>query len=168
MNVFNVFNFNVNHWILFCNLKVSETDPLPKYVCTDCFETIDNFHIFHEKVHLAQTNYLKQLIKCERENHFIEIPTVHLNVDATLASEQIDSLQETNGLAHEPVIKLEHAPLSPPLISIDVPDQMNDDDNIGESDDDDDDEEDEEEDCDVLDSDNFEIDKDSYEIESGR
>lgn len=124
----------------------------------DCWKLCNSFHEFHEKVHVAQTNYLKQLIKYERENHFIEIPTVHLNADATIISEQIDELHETNGLAPEPTIKLEYetcknAP-SPPLVSIElVPEQMNDD-SIGiESTADDDDEEDE---ADALDYDNFE------------
>lgn len=152
-----------------CNLKVSETDPLPKHICLDCWKQIDSFHVFHENVQVAQTNYLKQLIKCERENHFIEIPTVHLNVDATLGSDLIDGLHETNGLAQEPIIKLEYetcknAPLSPPLISIEVPEQMNDDDIGIESADDD-----------VLDDDNFEMNSsyaqtedDENENESGR
>lgn len=110
----------------------------------DCWKQIDSFHVFHEKVQVAQTNYLKQLIKCERENHFIEIPTVNLNIDATLASDQIDGLHEINGLALEPIIKLEYeacknAPLSPSLISIGVPEEMHDDIGIESADDDDDD-----------------------------
>lgn len=148
---------------------MSETDPLPKHICLDCWKQIDSFNHFHEKVHVAQTNYLKQLIKCERENHFIEIPPVHVNVDVAFATDQIDELQETNGLIQEPVIKLEYepcknAPLSPSLVSIEVPDQMND---IGiESADDDEDDED--------DGDMFEDDKSSYaqseedENESGK
>lgn len=114
-------------------------------MCFDCWKQIDSFNHFHERVHVAQTNYLKQRIKCERENHFIEIPAVHLSVDATLTPDQIDGLHETNGLIHEPTIKLEYepcknAPLSPPLVSIEIPDQMND---IGiESDDEDDDDDD--------------------------
>lgn len=118
---------------------------------------------------MAQTNYLKQLIKCERENHFIEIPTVNVDVDATLVSDQIDGLHEPNGLAQEPIIKLEYetcksAPFSPPLLSYDVPAQAND---IGiESAADDDD-------CDALDDNNYEMNS-SYaqteddENESGR
>lgn len=123
-----------NVWFLFIlNWKVSETDPLPKYVCLDCWKQIDSFNQFHEKVHVAQTNYLKQRIKCERENHFIEIPTVHLNVDAALTPDQFDRIHETNGLNQEPIIKQEYeacnnAPQSPPLVSIEVPEEMNDDD----------------------------------------
>lgn len=136
--------------------KVSETDPLPKHVCLDCWKLCDSFHEFHENVHVAQTSYLKQLIKCERENHFIEIPT-HLNADATLVSEQCDDFHETNGLAQEPIIKLEYetcknVPLSPPLVSVEVPDEMNDDIGIGSADDDD-----EEDENDALDYDNYEM-----------
>lgn len=156
----------------FCQ-KVSETDPLPKHVCLDCWKLCDNFHEFHERVHVAQAEYLKKLIKSERENHFIEIPTVHLNADATLVSEQFDGLHETNGLAHEPTIKLEYevcknVPLSPPLISIEVPEEMNDDISIRSGDDDDEGDEN-----DALDYDNYELNS-SYaqseddENESGR
>lgn len=155
---------------MFPPLKVSETDPLPKHVCLDCWQLCDNFHEFHERVHVAQTNYLKKLIKFERDNHFIEIPIVHLNADATLVTEQIDGLHEANGLAQEPIIKLEYepcknAPLSPPLISIEVPEQMNDDIGIGDDDDG--------EENDALDYDNYELNS-SYaqseedENESGR
>lgn len=152
--------------------KVSETDPLPKHVCLDCWQLCDNFHEFHERVHVAQANYLKKLIKFERDNHFIEIPTVLLNADSTLVTEQIDGFHEANGLAQEPIIKLEYepcknAPLSPPLISIEVSEHMNDDIGIGSGDDDDGDEND------ALDYDNYELNS-SYaqseedENESGR
>lgn len=122
--------------------KVTETDPLPKFVCLDCWNQVDNFNRFHERVHASQTNYLKQLIKCERENHFIEIPPLHVNVDAAFATDQIDELRETNGLSQEAVIKLEYEscknpPLSPSLVSIEMPDQMNNesiDDDMGDDD----------------------------------
>lgn len=135
-----------------CYKKVSETDPLPKHVCSECWNQIDSFHEFHEKVHLAQTNYLKQLIKCERENHFIEIPTVSVDVgDASLTSDQIDELQETNGLAQEPIIKLEYE-TGKHLAS---PEQANDIDFGLAADDDDDDDGDG--DGDALDDDNYEM-----------
>ncbi|KAG4072165.1 hypothetical protein HA402_015664 [Bradysia odoriphaga] len=53
--------------------EVSQLDPLPKYVCIDCWTKIKNFHTFHRDVHAAQTKYLSELVKQEQDNNFVEI-----------------------------------------------------------------------------------------------
>lgn len=47
------------------DFQVTKTDTLPKYVCTVCWQKIDDFHRFHRSVQHAQENYLKLVIKCE-------------------------------------------------------------------------------------------------------
>lgn len=107
------FTFWLNESII---SKVCESDPLPKFVCLDCWKYIDSFHEFHEKVHAAQDNYLRELIKCEQENNFVTIPEppVHVIIDASI-TDAID----------EDAIKIEYddcknAPPSPNLISCEV------------------------------------------------
>lgn len=99
--------------------QVSETDPLPKQVCSDCWKQIETFHEFHEKVLAAQNTYLNELIKREQENNFIGVlEPVHVNIDATI-EELPDALES------ETSIKIEYdacknTALLPPLISCDV------------------------------------------------
>lgn len=98
---------------------MSETDPLPKQICSDCWKQINTFHEFHEKVLAAQSTYLNELIKREQENNFVGVlDPIHVNIDATI-EELPDALQS------ESAIKIEYdacknTALIPPLISCDV------------------------------------------------
>lgn len=75
---------------------MSESDPLPKFVCWTCWNKIENFHNFHEYVHEAQANFLNDLIKYEEENHFIDVSEpVHLDTTVTNV-EPVDNFNTSN------------------------------------------------------------------------
>lgn len=86
--------------------KVIESDPLPNYVCMECWTKIDNFNDFHASVQAAQARYLSDLVKCEREtNNFVDVlESVHLNID-TPNAESIDVLAS---VSDEATIKYEY------------------------------------------------------------
>lgn len=48
--------------------QVNQSDALPKCVCANCWEKIEEFHKFHRSVRNAQEEYLKQIVKFEVEN----------------------------------------------------------------------------------------------------
>lgn len=44
---------------------MSQSDALPKWICTDCWQKTEQFHEFHRAVQQAQNNYLAAIVKCE-------------------------------------------------------------------------------------------------------
>lgn len=60
------------------NFQVNQSDVLPKCICATCWEKIENFHLFHQSVHCAQEEYLKQIFKCE-----VDIETENITCDIT-------------------------------------------------------------------------------------
>lgn len=46
---------------------MNQSDELPKCICTDCWQKVDEFHNFHRSVLDAQKEYLKRSIKSEIE-----------------------------------------------------------------------------------------------------
>ncbi|XP_031622031.1 zinc finger protein 888-like [Contarinia nasturtii] len=48
--------------------EVCKTDALPKWICCNCWDKIEEFHRFHRFVRNAQEDYLKQIVKYEEEN----------------------------------------------------------------------------------------------------
>lgn len=98
-------NTNQSIYVFF---KVSELDPLPKHICSECWTKIDDFHEFHEKIHAAQTNYLDRLVKYERENNFIDVlEPVNLNLDLP-ATETSDELISMSPIQNADTLKLEY------------------------------------------------------------
>lgn len=98
-------NTNQSIYVLF---KVSELDPLPKHICSECWTKIEDFHEFHEKIHAAQTNYLDRLVKYERENNFIDVlEPVNLNLDQP-ATETTDEFISMSPTQNDDTIKLEY------------------------------------------------------------
>lgn len=62
-----------------------ESDPLPNYVCMECWKKVESFDEFHTSVQTAQARYLSDLVKYEQEtNHFVDVlEPVHLNIDTS-------------------------------------------------------------------------------------
>lgn len=84
---------------------MSDTDPLPKIVCLECWTKIADFHEFYQKIHTAQANYLSELVKSEQENHFIDVSVPHIECSEI---ESIDELYSLNGGQNESTIKIEY------------------------------------------------------------
>lgn len=87
---------------------MSKTDTLPKYVCSVCWQKMDEFHQFHRSVQHAQENYLKLEIKCEAIecDPFVGMDTVpdHYESDADIVEHSKHSDQSdkrTNDLEIE-------------------------------------------------------------------
>lgn len=46
-------------------LQVSEADVLPKFICSHCYKTINEFHAFYYNAHKSQQNFIRKLVKIE-------------------------------------------------------------------------------------------------------
>lgn len=86
---------------------MSKTDALPKYICSQCWQKIDEFHKFHCSVQHAQDNYLNVKIKCET----IDDP---LNRHDTIANHhELDAeLEKLEQLDDEPELEVKHINVS--------------------------------------------------------
>lgn len=108
---------------------MSELDALPKHVCHSCWVTIDNFHKFYRKVHVAQSKYLNELLKHERENNFIDVlQPVDLNLDVPII-QPIDEIIPMSPTENDGSIKIEYdtgESVIPTIFSYDETDRIKD------------------------------------------
>lgn len=87
---------------------MNRSDELPKCVCAVCWEKTNEFNEFYRSVHIAQEEYLKQVVKLEveneTENHCIEQPT-----EQPKFVEVITNCDEFNEFSDENVFKPNNA-----------------------------------------------------------
>lgn len=84
-------------------------DPLPKYLCLDCWTVVDRFHVFHEKVQRAQAKYLSDAVKVEQENHFIDtLEPIHFEAVAPATTDPIGSINLIDEEENRTKVKIEY------------------------------------------------------------
>lgn len=97
--------------IVHMKLQVSENDDiLPKFICTDCWNKLNQFHDFYNTVAEAKTHFLANLVKIEEtnfkgadvcEDDMPPVKTILINEDGPSSLRSIDDRFEIESLQNQ-------------------------------------------------------------------
>lgn len=83
--------------------QLSRFDTLPKCICTNCWQKIEEFHNFHRSILNAQDEYLKRAVKSEIEREPDNTYSLHEITKPPNFVEVITNCEEFNEFADETI-----------------------------------------------------------------